>query len=167
MAEESSTDDDEDDIAKTRRTYSKKVKEKAIELVKKFGFTRVVDKCNIPESTVKRWVKEGAPSNPGKRGRKVKHPDVEEEVSKFFNEKRQAHKPTTSRIIIRKARQVAERLKITDTKYSWGWFVKFLKRNRLSIRAPTTRLTKPLDTLITKANEFSQKFKKYLENRNL
>ena len=84
---------------------------------------------------------------------------------KFIDEKRKAQKAITSRVVIIKAKKTTEKLKISDLKCSWGWFTKFFSRNKLSMRAPTTRVSNSYKTLITEAELFIKEFKIYLENR--
>ena len=174
--DEKSTDDEEEEkklgpdgsvkkIIKPRKCYSKDIKEKALKLILVFGLQKVVTESNIHETNLRRWMKNGTTPSNGKRGRKVKHPNLEEELLKFIDEKRKAHKATTSRVVTRKAQTIAKQLKITDLNFSWGWFVKFMKRNQLSLRAPTTKLTKCYKTLSTDAEVFATNFRKYLENR--
>ena len=35
---------------------------------------------------------------------------------------------------------------IRDIQFSWGWFQKFLKRNNLTLRKPTTKSLKPKES---------------------
>jgi transposase-like protein len=164
------SENDEEEISKmkkTRRVYSKEVKTKAVELVRKFGVAKVSEKSNIPESNLKRWQNDQVAPTNRRRGRKIKHPDLEEELLMFITEKRTELKATTSRIMTKKAKQIAVVLNIKDMKFTWSWFLKFLNRNRLVIRSPTTKITKSLSTLKTAAEAFIEKFKEFLNNRNI
>ena len=126
---------------------------------------KIATESNIPEVNLRRWVKNGAAPTTNRRGRKVKHPNLEEELLKFIDEKRKAHKATTSRVVTRKTQNIAKQLNITNLKFSWGWLIKFMKRNNLSLRAPTTKVTKCFKTLSTVADAFVKDFRAYLENR--
>ena len=174
LENQSSTDDSDDDnnrefnrIKKTRKVYTKEIKGKAIELVKVHGVVKVAEKCNIPDTNLKCWIKDSDAPSDRKRGRPIKHPSLETELIQFIKERRTAHKAITSRIVVRKAKTIAERLKITDMKFRWSWFVKFLRRNSLSLRAPTTRIKHNLKELTTVPEAFIEKFQVYLNDRNI
>ena len=85
----------------------------------------------------------------------------------FITEKRKAYKCITSRIVTKQAKNIAMKLRITDMYFTWGWFTKFLNRNKFALREPTTKIQNLLRVLLIVADEFIGKFKAYLENRNI
>ena len=77
----------------------------------------------------------------------MKHLDLEETLLKFINEKQQTVQTITSRIMTKLAKKLATSLEIKNIKFTWGWFIKCLRRNNLPLRAPTTRIRKQLKTM--------------------
>jgi hypothetical protein len=49
-------------------------------------------------------------------------------------------------------------MKITDLKFTWSWFDKFLKRNQFVLRTPTSTIVKPMKELEAAAEAFKIKF---------
>ena len=69
------------------------MKEKALELILEFGLDKIAAESNIPEVNLRRWVKNGAALTNNRRGWKVKHPNLEEEILKFIDKKEKLIKP--------------------------------------------------------------------------
>jgi transposase-like protein len=159
--------DEKINLPKTRKTYSEEIKSKAVDLVMKNGIAKVASTTGIGETCLKRWTNEHHdPSEKKKRGRKVKHPDIEEKILQFLKDKRIEEKVVTSKLLVKKARTFAKESNVSDINFSWGWLYKFMKRNHLSLRAPTTRVKKDLSILIPSAEAFIQKFQCYLKEGN-
>ena len=125
----------------------------------------VAEKSKIHESNLKRWMKEEEGENKikSKCGRKILFPEFENELLKYITEKREKHKPVTSRVIFVQTRSIKKKLKISDSqmKCTWGWFQKFLVRNKLSLRSPTSKIAHPLEDLQKEVKNFKEKIAEY------
>ena len=156
--------DEISEMPQPRKVYSEEIKKRAVELCNKYGITMVSDRSKIHSSCLKRWVKASESNIILKpRGRKVKYPQLEEDLLKFIKEKRAQYKPVTSRIVIAKGKSIAK-VKKFEIKCTWGWFIRFLKRNIMVLRTPTSTIRKPLSELELLAKSFTDKFKEILQD---
>ena len=115
----------------------------------------IANATGIGETCQKRWTNEkNATSEKKRRGRRIKHPEIEEKLVQFIKDKRKEEVVITSKLLIKKARTFAETSKVFDIKFTWGWLYKFMKRNHLSLRALTTKFKKDLSILMPSAEAF-------------
>ena len=138
-------------LKKTRKVYSKDLKKQAVELVMKHGLEKVAKVSGIGLTCLKRWRQDKAAPSNLRKGSKVKYPEVEDKLMQFISEKRSEYRVITSKILTKKAKSIAESLKIIEMKFTWGWLNKFMKRNSLTLRTPTTKIKKQLSVLMEAA----------------
>ena len=156
-----------DNLPKARKHYTDEIKKKAIELVGKHGYTVVSEHSKIHENNLKLWIKdENKVKN--KKGRKIRFPEFENELLTYISENRQNQRPVTSRTIFTRTKLIKKKLKIPDDplKCRWGWFQKFLARNKLSLRAPNSKIVSPLSHLQSETEKFKSLMAPYFTSSN-
>jgi transposase-like protein len=151
-------------IPKVRKHYSEDIKLKAVELVEKHGITLISTRSGIHENNLKSWKKDKDEKKvKSKRGRKIRFPELENKLLTYISDRRAKQKPVTSRTIFTQARAIKKDLQISETqlKCCWGWFQKFLSRNKLSLRAPSSKIGIPLSELTSASEKFKSEIAHY------
>ena len=147
---------------KQRNVYSPQVKKLVVDLHnKKFSNSDIQQSTGIPLSNIKLWNKEAAENKiSSKRGRRVTYPDIEEYLKEWIKTQRASKNHLSVRRLLVEARNKAKNEKKDKVKFTWGWFISFMKRNSLKLRKPTTKILKPRSTLIKeKISQYKKKIK--------
>jgi len=95
---------------KAYRKYTTETKEKAIELCKKLGPCKVSNELGIPESSLRRWQKNGVLPT-GKGGRKPLFPEVEADLMRWFRDMRNRGFAVTNYSLLTEAQKIAKQKK--------------------------------------------------------
>jgi len=98
---------------KPQRKYLVETKVKAIELCKKVGTLKVAASTLIPESTLRRWQKDGV-NRVGKSGRGPKYEELESELFEKFMSCRSEGVSINNQFLLKEARLIARKKGIDD-----------------------------------------------------
>ena len=140
-----------------RTVYTPEAKISLLKLVEEHGRQVVSNQTGVPYNTLRTMVSRSKINGgPQKRGRRVAYPAFENEMKNWILDKRRDGTKITAKRVFRYSHKIAKERKYDDISFSWGWFRKFMKRNRLALRKPSSNHVKPIDTIIESANHFIQ-----------
>ena len=159
--EKSDSEDVFDHLRKSRKQYKKEIKDEAVRLSKSLGVEYVAEKSLIPIANIKRWIKYGTIKKK-KTGRPVTDPELDQQLKDFIMKERSEKKFLSTKRFLAHSKKQAK-LKSSKLKISWGWYRKFLKRHKLSMRKKTTKKIKACEGNEVIKN-FIQTFNKLLNS---
>ena len=98
-------------------------------------------KITIGKSTISeilkqsdKWLNMSTESTSFTRARHPKHGKLEDALIMWFNDVRSAHAAVNDEMLIEKAKELGEKMSISDFAYSRGWLQKFKKRHGMSMK---------------------------------
>ena len=128
----------------TRKSYSAKMKLKAISHAKTFGTLAAAEKFEVHESMIRRWkvmesrLQSTSTERRAFRGLRAKWPQIEAELKAWIVLRRDKHRAIDGRMLKREAQGIASRLGLSNFQASCGWIRNFMKQNLLSARRRTS-----------------------------
>jgi transposase-like protein len=131
-------------MPKTRKSYTSDKKLEVVENAKSNGNRSVTRLYEVNEKQIRNWRKEKPilqamiPTKRARRSRKLFWPELELNLKKCFTEERAKARCVSTVMIRMKAKELEDQKSTSDFMGSPKWCFKFMKMNRLSIRAVTS-----------------------------
>ncbi|KAF4804536.1 pogo transposable element with KRAB domain-like protein [Turdus rufiventris] len=127
-----------------RLAYNADFKLKAINHAKEHGNRSAARRFNINESMVRKWRKQeddlrlAEKTKKSFRGNKARWPQLEDRLHRWISKQRAAGRSFSCVTVQIKAKELANKMDISDFKGGPSWCFRFMKRRQLSIRTWTT-----------------------------
>ena len=131
-----------------RKTYSLNFKLDAVRYAEANSLSKAADHCGVHISQIKRWKnqKELIEAKPNKfskvahRLRSEKWPLLETHLLHWIKEQHKENKQVSGTLILKEARQQAEKMNLHDFKGSPHWIFKFMQRHEIARRVKSKKI---------------------------
>ena len=129
---------------RTRKSYRSEFKLRVVAYAEQQGIRQAVDNYDVNEKSVRQWrqkktVLERMPkTRRSMRGRGPKWPKLESQLVDWIIKKRGSGNRISTTRMVRQACEFARELGVGAFKGTLKWGFKFMKRNSLSVRTPST-----------------------------
>ena len=113
----------------------------------------------ISEKNILRWKAAGSENLNRKKGsgRRIQHPDFEVKLLEYFKDVRKNAIGLSTRKFVLFARTEAKKDPTITIKFSRGWLLKFMKRNKISLRKKSSTTSHSIDKIDEIATTFRKK----------
>jgi len=133
----------------------------------KFTKKEIEDASGISINNIKRWRENyKQKKTPGKRGRRVTSPALEAYLIQWIKSQRKNLNHVSVRRLLVQGRAKVKELKLDKIKLTWGWVQKFLSRNNMKLRKPTTKLTMDQKPILDAVEVFKTKISTLISTNN-
>lgn len=151
----------------TRQQYPDEVKKIVGKLAVSFTKKKVEEATGISKDNIKRWKKDyKAEKTPVKRGRRVNSQELESYILNWIKDQRKKFNHVSVRRMLREARVKSKNLKLDNMKLTWGWVQKFLKRNGLKLKKPSTKVKMNPKPVLEAVEKFKTKIATLMSTGN-